>query len=138
VYKITLRSTKLLVAVIICMCIISVATSLRVPYYVRPDLYFTKQPQSYVGFPNTAMMLSCAINAQTLVSGYEFEMYWTFNGNKINSTDTGSQSGHLQLRVVLNETTAGRYQCVVQDGLFTIVSKVAEFSSFGKNDSQHL
>jgi len=63
-----------------------------------------------------------------------FEMYWTFNGIKINETMTGSQSGQLELPLVLNETTAGRYQCVVQDGLFSIVSEVAELSQYGKND----
>ena len=103
------------------------------PYYVRPEpLYFMKHPQSVTNYLGSDITLYCTINAQTIVSGYEFEMYWTFNGNKTNTTS--SQYGQLELHVVLNATTAGRYQCVVKDGLFSIVSEVAELRLFGKDD----
>jgi len=105
------------------------------PYYVRPEpLYFTKHPSSATDYLGTPITLNCAFNAQTVASAYMFEMYWTFNGTKMNKTTTNSQSGQLELSLVLNETTAGRYQCVVQDGLFSIVSEVAELRLRGKYD----
>lgn len=112
------------------------------PYYVRPDPpRFIQQPQSMTLLPGYPATLTCAINTQSIISGYNtVEMHWEFNGNIVKNPELLSNvvlsdvtSGQLTLMFQhLNESNTGRYRCVMQDGLFTIVSEVAELSLYGK------
>ena len=112
------------------------------PYYVRPDPpRFTQQPQSTTLPPGYQATLSCAINAQSIISGYNtVEMHWEYNGTIVENPELLSnvvlsevKSDRLKLIFrYLNELNTGRYRCVMQDGLFSIVSEVAELALFGK------
>lgn len=112
------------------------------PYYVRPNPpYFIEQPQSVKFFLGEHMTLSCRINVQNIVSGYNtIEMLWEFNGNTVeNPKMLGDvnlhhvESGRLELVFQhLIESNAGRYRCVMRDGLFSIVSEVAVLTLYGK------
>lgn len=103
--------------------------------------HFTEQPQSMIIHANTSKILSCAVNIQNIISGYNtIEMYWEFDGKKIENPEMLSdvtipqvEHGRLQLKFQhFNETNTGRYRCVMQDGLFSIVSEVAELTLYGK------
>ena len=108
---------------------------------------FTEQPQSMTGSPQSmtgaSAILSCAVNIQNIISGYNtIEMYWEFDGKKVENpemlgdvTILHVEHGRLQLKFQhFNETNTGRYRCVMQDGLFSIVSEVAELTLYGKED----
>ena len=63
------------------------------------------------------------------------EMYWVFNGSivedldKISSDTTGQSTLTFHHPV---ESNVGKYHCVMQDGLFSIVSQIAELTLYGK------
>ena len=85
--------------------------------------------------------MSCTINVQNIISGYNtIEMHWEFNGKKVenpevlgNVISSDVKSGHLKLMFQhANESNVGRYRCVMQDGLFSIVSEMAELTLYGK------
>ena len=85
--------------------------------------------------------LTCAINDQNIISGYNtVEMYWEFNGNLLenpemlsNVVSSDAKPGQLQLMLQhLDKSNVGRYRCVMQDGLFSIVSESAELTLYGK------
>ena len=67
-------------------------------------------------------------------------MHWEFNGNIVenpemlgNVVSSDVKSGQLNLVFQhLNESNTGRYRCVMQDGLFSIVSEAAELALYGK------
>lgn len=109
---------------------------------MRPDPpYFTEQPQSMKFFPGTPVTLTCAVNVQNIISGHNtIEMLWEFNGNIVENPEMLGdvilphvESGQLQLKFQhLNESNAGRYRCVMRDGLFSIVSEGAELALYGK------
>ena len=115
-----------------------------VPYYVRSDPpYFSQQPQSSKFLPGNnpyTVTLNCAVRIQNIVSGYNMvKIHWVFNGSIVKgpkfpggeiSSDTTGQST-LTFRHP-NESNAGRYHCVMQDGLFSIVSETAELTLYGK------
>ena len=109
---------------------------------MRPNLpHFTEPPQSLKFFAGTPATLSCAVDFQNVISGYNtIEMHWEFDGKKVENPEMlGDMTilhvdhGQLQLKFhSLNETHAGRYRCVMQDGLFSLLSEVAELTLYGK------
>lgn len=126
-----------------------------VPYYVRPDPpYFieqphvdqssNEQPQILRFFPGISTTLTCAVNVQKIISGFNtIEMYWEFNGIMVkdpkmfgNVILSRVEPGRLNLIFQhLNESNAGRYRCIMQDGLFSIVSETVELTLYGKAKS---
>jgi len=114
------------------------------PYYVRPNPpYFIEQPQGIKFFPGDQGILTCRINVQNIISGYNtIEMLWEFNGTIVmNLSMLGDvnlphvESGRSELNFRhLNESNVGRYRCVMQDGLYSIVSEVAELTLYGKEE----
>ena len=103
--------------------------------------HFIEQPQSTKFSSATSVTLSCAINnVQNIISGYNIiQMHWEFDGNKVESPEVlGNvtilrEHGRLQLIFHhVNKTNAGSYRCVMRDGLFTIVSELAELTFYGK------
>ena len=112
------------------------------PYYVRPDpSHFILQPQSMILRPGDPATLTCAITVQNIISGYNtVEMHWEFNGSIVKNPEmlsnvVVSDVRSDQLKLVfqhINESNTGRYRCVIEDGLFSIVSEAAELTLYGK------
>lgn len=114
-------------------CFVCILVGAR-PYYVRPQPFriITEPTDEAVRvellMQNTTMM-RCEVDIQPIVSGWWPHIYWRHNSSTVNSSwPIGAIDTNFWNFSVLHTTFPGSYQCVVDDGNFILVSRMAQIT----------
>ena len=76
----------------------------------------------------------CEVDIQPIVSNWWPHIYWRHNGSTVNSSwpNGASIDTNFWNFSVLHTPFPGSYQCVVDDGSFVLVSRVAQITLLSK------
>jgi hypothetical protein len=109
----------------------------NIPYYVRDSpIRFKVEPQDqtkvhYEILSSSNITFNCEFSVEPVVSGWYPKIYWYHNGSIVQESEgIHVQSNHWNW-TQLSTVYPGSYQCVVNDGYFTTVSRKAWFFLYG-------
>ena len=118
-------------------CNVSINFVANIPYYVRDSpIRFKVEPQDqtkvhYEILSSSNITFNCEFSVEPVVSGWYPKIYWYHNGSIVQESEgIHVQSNHWNW-TQLSTVYPGSYQCVVNDGYFTTVSRKAWFFLYG-------
>lgn len=99
------------------------------PYYIRPSPpILLAQPLDGILSLGESLNLACEVKGMdAIISGWWPHIYWRHNGSTVNSTwpeNVTIDTNHWSM-TTLRTSYLGTYQCVVDDGSFVLVSRLA-------------